>query len=390
PGDDFDPRWVNDQIVFVSTRTGAPPALYDGSPTGQLATLDPATGRIVRLAYERNGLLDPRVDLVHQRLVWARWWFNPWRSARDGGVTRGVADALAPDSVNQWQLVGAVARRLPLRGPADLADERLAAGGVADRRAGMGVQPAILPDGAIAAVFARNPGLAPRPGPIGVHRLPAGVGAGVRVGGAAIADSAASPYAEGRNLAAPGMCAPAALADGRLIVAADPGARGDFGLWLLDRGGEPVLELVNLPGTLELDPAPVVRRPPLRARPDAAVFDDWGATQRLFTYVNRDVFAGGEMPRTPGARLRIYADRPGPAPGAPDTVGFVDDVPVGVDGGVSALLPAGVPLFEQLTDADGRALLGAHGPAQVRGFNTGRAGVEARCVGCHLGHSAER
>src|SRR5689334_9450984 len=28
PGDDFDPRWVNDQIVFVSTRTGAPPALY--------------------------------------------------------------------------------------------------------------------------------------------------------------------------------------------------------------------------------------------------------------------------------------------------------------------------------------------------------------------------
>jgi hypothetical protein len=44
-------------------------------------------------------------------------------------------------------------------------------------------------------------------------------------------------------------------------------------------------------------------------------------------------------------------------------------------------------MFEQLTDANGRALLSAHGPAQVRGFNSGAPGTTSRCKGCHLGHS---
>jgi hypothetical protein len=44
-------------------------------------------------------------------------------------------------------------------------------------------------------------------------------------------------------------------------------------------------------------------------------------------------------------------------------------------------------MFEQLVDADGRVLRSADGPAHVAGFNSGRAGATAACVGCHTGHS---
>jgi hypothetical protein len=50
-------------------------------------------------------------------------------------------------------------------------------------------------------------------------------------------------------------------------------------------------------------------------------------------------------------------------------------------------LPAEAPLFEMLVDAGGRALMTAHGPAQVRGFNAGSHAATSRCSGCHLGHS---
>jgi len=40
-----------------------------------------------------------------------------------------------------------------------------------------------------------------------------------------------------------------------------------------------------------------------------------------------------------------------------------------------------------LVGPDGVALMSAHGPAQVRGFNAGAPAATSRCSGCHLGHS---
>ena len=382
--DDADPCWWGDSLVFASTRAGGH-ALYDGTPVTQLWIRTP-NGVLTQLTHEPNGALDPARDPRSRRLLFARWWFNPWVSERAHGLTREHARALTPDSVNVWQVVSAALVRDALSAPA-LADVRLAAGGVIPRRRGMGVQPALLPGHELLAVSARNTGLAPRPGTLSLQRYGAPLSAGVRVAGAAIGDDTGDPYAENANLAAPAACAPVALPDGRVLHALDPSGRGDFGLWLVSGDGESRALLLDSLGTLELDPAIVfVRRvvrertPRSRSKVSAIIcYDDTPP----FTYLDTDVFAGAGAPaRRAGAHLHVYRLV------NPDSIGQLRDVPVPRTGHIEVELPADTPLFEQLTDASGRALMSAHGPAQVRGFNTGAAGTTARCSGCHLGHSA--
>ncbi len=386
-GDDADPCWWGDTLVFASTRAGGR-ALYDGTPVTQLWLVTPA-GRLSQLTHEPNGALDPCVDSRGHRLVFARWWFNPWMSARSHGLTRDPTAALAPDSVNVWQVVSAALVRDQFRAPA-LAGVRLAAGGVVPRRRGMGVQPAPLPRGGFLAVSARNTGLAPRPGKLSLQRYGAPPSAGERLAGAAIGDDTGDPYTENANLAAPAACAPAPLPDGRVLCALDPGGRGDFGLWLLSVNGMAHAPLYDEPGALDLDPAIVpASRAAGRARASApaarraanghAVAPE--DTARTFRYLDTDVFGGDGAPARRPARLHVYHLV------SADSVEELRDVPVPSGGRVELQLPADTPLFEQLTDGNGRALMSAHGPTQVRGFNMGASGTTAKCKGCHLGHS---
>ena len=384
PADDADPCWWGDSLVFASTRSGGR-ALYDASPVTQLELLPPR-GEPEPITHEANGALDPCVDPVTHRLAFARWWFNPWVSATPSGITRVAAHALTRDSVNIWQVVSGVLTR-DARGRAALTDVRLAAGGTVPRRHGMGVQPVREGAGTWLAVTARNTGLAPRPGALSLERFGPPPAPGRRVAGAAIGDDSGDPYTENANLAAPAACAPVALADGRVLLSLDPGGRGDFGLWLVSADGEERQPLLDYERTLELDAAIVpagtraaapagtsAPRPPRRA-PRAGA--------RTFRYLDQDVFAGAGAPaRADRARLHVYR-----IVGA-DSVELLRDVPVPRSGRIALDLPADTPLFEQLTDRHGRARLSAHGPAQVRGFNTGPRGSTSRCIGCHLGHSA--
>ncbi len=380
-GDDADPCWWGDTLMFVSTRAGGR-ALYDATPVTQVWLRTPS-GALSQLTHEPNGVLDPCVDARARRLVFARWWFNPWVSERARGLTREHARALTPDSVNVWQVVSAALVQDALRVPA-LAGMRLAAGGVVPRRRGMGVQPALVPGGGLLAVSARNTGLAPRPGPLSLQHYAAPPSAGQRLAGAAIGDDTGDPYTENANLAAPAACAPATLPDGRILLALDPGGRGDFGLWVLSPDGEQREQLFDEQGTLELDPAVVRARHVPRARPMKGRINlIRHSAIAPFTYLDTDVFAGNGAPvRRSDARLHIYKLV------SADSVEQLHDVPVPRSGRVEVELPADTPLFEQLTDPNGRALMSAHGPAQVRGFNMGAAGTTARCNGCHLGHSA--
>jgi hypothetical protein len=379
--DDADPCWWGDSLVFASTRAGGR-ALYDGAPVTQLWLLTP-NGPFTQLTHEPNGALDPVRDPRTRRLVFARWWFNPWVSDRTRGLTREHAHALTPDSVNVWQVVSATLVRNVLSAPA-LADIRLAAGGVVPRRHGMGVQPALLPNGGLLAVSARNTGLAPRPGALSLQRYGAPPSAGVRVAGAAIGDDTGDPYTENANLAAPAACAPVALPDGRILLALDPGGRGDFGLWLRSADGSSRTQLLDSLGTLELDPALAIarhvsREQPVKSRRATPILSS-GLSP--FTYLDTEVFAGKGAPaRRAGAHLHVYHLVNA------DSVEQLQDVSVPQSGRVELHLPADTPLFEQLTDANGRALMSAHGPAQVRGFNSGAPGTTSHCKGCHLGHS---
>jgi hypothetical protein len=211
---------------------------------------------------------------------------------------------------------------------------------------------------------------------------------GKRLAGAAIGDESGDPYAEAANLRAPAACAPAALEDGRIVCALDPGGRGEFGLWLLDARGERVATLVDSAGVSELDPAPVPTHPREREQPEKPKRDEerevisQPGEAPTFRYLDPDVFGSkGDAKRVEDAKLNVYRlDRSG-------ALLLVRQAPVPRSGRVDLRLPAEVPLFEMLVDAQGRALQSAHGPAQVRGFNAGAHGATSRCSGCHLGHS---
>lgn len=384
--DDLDPCWVDDStLVFASTRHPQR-AQYADLPVTNLYLWSEASSAARRITAERNGAEEPAMDWATGRLVFSRWWFNRHRAANTAaGITTDPERAIARDTVNLWQTM-----ELSLGVPRP----RLAAADLATRRSSMGYQPAPLADGSIAAVYAANLGLSPRPGGTGIHALSRAFGPARRLAGAIVPGRAGDAYAGTEGLAPPSGCAPAGLPDGRVLFSYSPGARGDFGLYVTDARGARPARVLDLPGTLELDAAPVVRRPaPPREAPLPA---DERAEPGTFRFHDLDVFGDGPegaptrgaAPRTAGARLRFFATLARPGHEGGDSAFLVREVPVGPRGEVDVPgLPAGVPMFEQLVGPDGRVLMTAHGPAHVAGSNAGTDGTVSRCVGCHLGHS---
>ena len=389
---DFDPCWVAPgALVFASTRF-TQTAQYAALPSTNLYRLDLDDRVPRRITSERNGAEEPAYDPRTGRVLFARWWFN--RHHAGAGVT-GLADVragtAAAESANVWHVMSV---------PREGGPERVEAGDFRTRAAAMGYQPCALADGGIAGVFAGNAGLMPSGVRYGIQRLDREGKASRRIAGAALPEPGESAYGTPRGLAAPAACSPAALPDGRLLFAFDPSGRGDFGIVIADAGGEARTMVLDFPGTLELDPVPVIARrapaaPPkpaaLRAAP-ARTLEELLARSGTFRYENSGVFSGRAAPAfAPGARIRFFAtlDRPGAEGG--DSVVLVRERPVPRDGKVNEPgLPAGAPMFEQLVDSSGRVLRGPLGAAHVAGLNAGPPGATLRCSGCHVGHSRER
>jgi hypothetical protein len=421
--DDFDPCWIGARrLVFVSTRW---PFLseYGDFRATNLYALDLDEGTPRRLTAERNGAEEPAYDPASGKILFSRWWHNRWRASNQesSGITTSAERAVPSDSVNLWQLVTFDPARH---------DTRLAAGDPRVRAAMMGDQPAFLSDGRIVAVYARHLGLSPTAGAAGIevfgaagagaaasgapssdsrnHGVPFTIAPPRRIAGPAGAAAAADPYHEASGLAAPQACAPAALPDGRIVFAFDPGARGDFGLAISNADGSNITPLLDLPGTLELDPAPVVRR----AWPEHP-FDLDAATlaapqpaheippapragEPAFRFHCLDLFAvappGSILPAGPAPAsdllVRFFAALSRPGAAGADTVVLLRTAAVSARGEIDvAGLPVDVPMFEQVVDRSGHVLMSASGPAHVAGFNASAPG-ERRCVGCHVGHSA--
>lgn len=388
--DDFDPCWVDGhRICFASTRWSWV-AEYGGGAVTNLCVLDLESGAVRRLTSERNGAEKPSFDARTGRILFSRWWHNRWRATAQG-ITADSAAGGPGTTPSLWHAmeIGADGR-----------GERLACGASADRGASIAYAPVLLRDGAIVAVFAVNPALVPAPRGLGIARFaPPRRRAGRRIAGAATPeDSAAAPYGSPRGLAAPAAVAPVALPDGRVLFAYDPSGRGDFGLWAMREDGSHRVRILDLPGTLETDPAPVVARIPGAAVPAPAATlpdrdpprtrADLDANPGRFHFVNLDVFSGPLSPRhVPGARLRFFAALARPATAGGDTAILLREAAVGGGRVDERDLPARVPLFEQLVDSGGRVLATGRGPAHVAGFNSGAPGETVRCLGCHVGHS---
>ncbi len=424
--DDLDPCWVDDsELVFASTRYPQRAQYADVGVTNLFTICAGATAGgscpPLRLTAERNGAEEPAMDWARGQIVFARWWFNRYRATNDSpGITTDPERAIARDTVNLWQTM----ELSPLTHRA-----RLVAGDLRTRRGSMGYQPAVLADGSIATTYAANLGLSPFPGGTGIHVLPPRFGRARRVAGAIVAGRANDVYGDAGLLAPPSACSPAGLPDGRVLFSYDPGARGDFGLYVADADGSHLERVLDLSGTLELDAAPVVAHlaPPREVSPASDDFEDppefarrtntsrsWkrkvppppadvSAAEKFklwtggtFRFHDLDVFADGPTrsptraaaPRTQGARIRFFATLARPEREGGDSAVLIREAPIGPGGEVNESgLPADTPMFEQLVDARGQVLMTAHGPAHVAGLNAGVAGYTTRCVGCHLGHS---
>ena len=422
--DDLDPCWIGPRrLVFASTRWPLV-SEYGGVPATNLYALDLDDPRPRRLTTERNGAEEPAYDPATGRIVFTRWWHNRYRASNldSLGITTIAERAVPGDSVNLWQLVSFDPARH---------DTRLAAGDPRSRVAMMGYQPAVLANGAVVAASARHLGLSPNAGAVGIvvfgpvsggraaasglragtaasAALPITLAAPRRIAGPALPTGPIDPYKDAQGLAAPQACSPAALPDGRIAFAFDPGARGDFGIYVAATDGSGLGPIADLPGTLELDPAPVVVRTWKEHRFDLdAVALDAPAPKRerpadptpgepsfrfhcldLFANVPRGTLIPPGPPRTPNLRIRFFAALSRPEAEHGDSIILLREATVSPRGEIDvAGLPVDVPMFEQIVDARGHVLMSAHGPAHVAGFNASAPG-ERRCVGCHVGHSA--
>lgn len=381
--DDLDPCWLPDgRICFASTRYPQV-AERGGGPVTNLFVVDAVGGTPGRITTERNGAEEPAVDPATGRIVYTRWWFNRWRPSDEApdGVTADTSLAIRAKPVDVWHAVSV----LP-----DGDGVRLAGGNPRVRAEMMAYQPVLLHDGTLIGVDAQSPSLIPDGGALTVVCYPRGFAEPVRVAGG-----------DGGS-----ACAPAALADGRILFSYAPDG-GDFGLCVATRDGRGFARVLDLPGTDEMDAVPLEARarPPV-LRPafapaaglvPAAQFEDLRRGVNTFRFDCLNVFMNAPVdapiPDAPryahGLRIQFFTTLSRPRAAGGDTVVLVRDAGVEPDGGVHVdNIPADTPLFEQLVDSHGRVVRSASGPAHVPGFNAGRFGTGTKCVGCHVGHSA--
>ncbi len=251
--DDLDPAWLPDgRVVFASTRFPQR-AQQGGGDVTNLFTVHAGGGGLERITSERNGGEEPAFDPATGRIVYTRWLFSPWRPSdgAPGGLVLGAVGAVErPDTVDLWQVLSVLVN-------GDRA--QLAAGDPRERAATMAYAPVVpqaRPSKSVPAgtVFAVQPGasaLVPDPGPTRLVAFPGGIAAPVALAGPGLAG--AGPRAR--------AVAPTALPDGRVLFAFDRDDGGDFGLWTLRPDGSRLERVLDLPGTLELDPVALVARP---------------------------------------------------------------------------------------------------------------------------------
>ena len=384
--DDLDPVWLPDgRLCFASTRW--PLVAQAGIPATNLFTVRPDGTGLERLTSDRNGAEEPSVDPGSGRILYARWWTNRWlASERERmGVTLIRAQSVPSDTVNVWHAL----TLLP-----DGDGARLAGGDPRTRAGVAAYQPVMFPGGTLVGV---------RPERAGFE------GAGVRSVVQAFPGGFAAPVIlAGLGTGGASACAPAALPGDVVALALDVRGRGDYGLWAVRADGSGLTRLVDLPGTLELDPAPLSPRPvppvasPPREIPISEVpyrsIAEGDPAAPTFRFDCMNVFTNGPIdspfpdapPLQRDVRIRFYAALARPDDAAGDTVVLLREARVSAVGGVHVEdLPGDTPMFEQLVDSRGRVLRSSMGPAHVPGLNFARGGSGTKCVGCHSGHSAQ-
>lgn len=430
--DDFDPVWLPDgRVCFASTRY---PSLshYKEARTSNLYTVNIDGTNVHRITAERNGADRPSVDPLTGRIVYARWWRN-YRFAVDSMDT--IEHGAAPPAGGFDQHLGLTKNRdvhvggannlftnhwQPTSINTDGSDLKLFAGFMRDHVANATYGGAFAPDGTYFANFFPSFNMTDAAGFGGVRKYTRGPGMYTPVAGITeqtLDYVSTTPLSFG-IYRGEYVGEPEVLPDGRLIVSRAPDHFQDYGLYVMKADGTDRQLVLDFAGTTELRARAIVRRPLPPIPPDiyrddllafpaaipptaAGPFDSDG----VFTFnslnvyfnapVDTDIISAPPVGSANSIRFFIDHQRTGHVSfGNLDWPILLKEKTVNPDGSVFINdAPANLPLFEQLRSAAPEykvPLTGGPNPtgaAHVTGMNFAPSGAEARCVGCHAGHT---
>ena len=393
--DDFDPCWLPDgRIVFASTRNPCMAGI-DQVLTSNLYVMNANGTGLHRITSERNGGEEPTIDPLTGRIVYARWWMNLDRPSNitPDWLAREDKLALTTDIGNVWHAMSI---------NPDGNSLKLYAGFTRTRFGEQTYKPSVMSDGRLLSTFSPQTSLTPSIGGTGIRWFKNGVDfehyvIGVKSDESLRKMSAVSP---------PYATDPVQLTGNSILMSYSSDGR-DYGIFSCSLDGTMLKKIIDLPGTLELEPQVVERRriPPILKDEFSEILSELPPTDDPKTYYNNDafrfdclnIFTNGRvdepMPDAPritlGARIRFFMNPQRKKIQDPDPSILIKTVDVFPQGGVHEPdVPADVSLFEQIIDSTGKVLASPSGGfAHVAGMNYERLGGGTKCVGCHAGHS---
>ena len=429
--DDTDPAWLPDgRIVFSSTRW---PSLaeYGDERTTNLYVMNPDGSNLNRITAERSGADRPVVDPITGKIVYSRWWRNFRVAANDmttyehplgylqhlGLVGESISGSYGngPDAHlgrNSWMLASI---NPDGTGLAQFAGHSGIGSDAYDNHAYGG---SFAADGSIYTAWYPMHNLAEAAGFGGIRHLERGAHSYTPIIGIAedgnqlVQDDPPSHRVFLGDYAAD----PEVLPDGNVLISWTPDADQDYGLYIINSDGSGLTLLYDNPNTTEIRARVVRSRPVPPIIPDTVtevasllppLQNGPYAIDGTFTFNALNVYFNGPvdmdvvngLPVGSAGTIRFFIDHQRTSMGFSEPQDWpilLHEAVVNPNGTVVFDLPANLPLFEQIRTSDGNyvvPLTGSTSPAEeagaahVAGHNFGRPEENARCVGCHAGHT---
>lgn len=400
--DDIDPIYLPDgKIIFASTRFPAL-AFINGSQTTNLYIVDTLGANMFRFTTERNGGEKPTIDPASGKILYSRWWVNIDRPSNlsGNGLTRIDSLALTNDIANFWQvsLVNPDGDGLKQYGTDAL-----------NRKSMFSYRPRVMGDGKLLSVFIPELSMVNTGGSPGIRYYEKGFSKAHTVIGV---DSTTPLYVSNPpsygTMLAPYATDPVPLPDGRIMFSyATTVIEQDYGVYVCNLNGSGLTQVVDLPGTLELnaellipkDTPPMVKYltafdtnlvPPTT---DPNTFYQGG----LFRFDCLNVYGNApvdapivDAPRiAKNAKFRFFFNFQRENPDGKDQPILFREIALDRDGKIAeGDIPANISMFEQMIDSSGNIMNNRKGEfAHVPGLNFGNNGSGTKCVGCHAGHT---
>lgn len=399
--DDIDPVYLPDgRIIFASTRY--PTLSFSGFPATNLFITDTLSAYPKRVTSERNGAEKPTVDPVGGTVLYSRWWQNIDRPSdlTETGVTRSNNFAITTDFGNVWQIASCVTDADELKFFAGDPQTRLTLHNYRGRATTTGMLLSVFtPDRALTTTSG-SPGIRITKNGLSNYKSLVGV------------DTLTPPYSlaplSSNIYEGPYATDPVELTSNKVIFSyAISPVNSDYALYTYDLSSNAISPLYDIQGKLDLNPEIVRPRtlPPLRIGLDD--FDTSSAPPTtdpetfykggLFRFDCLNVYANApvDVPIDDApvihkrAKFQFFLNFQREDPNGLDQPILFREIFVDFDGKIAqGDMPANVPMFEQMTDSNGKVLVNPKGDiAHVMGLNFGANGSGTKCVGCHAGHT---